>query len=131
MEKQIKRAQAFADALGDSFVAQPEDRIVGLQAEIDDLKLQLANETNPLHRMVLSGHIGQLLELKGIGGLAEGFAGVVIFSEPEIHAIKGLLVQAAHDIQSRQDMAAAIRVTTSMITAAAQIAGKVATAGLL
>jgi ABC-type transporter Mla subunit MlaD len=131
LDKQLKRAKAFADALNDEFTAKPEDRTAGLTEQIKDLESQLDKEPNPVRRMVLNRHIAQLLELRGAEGLAADFSGIVLFPPAEVQSIQGLLTQAAQDIQLRHDIATAIRVTTSMITASAQIAGKVATSGLL
>ncbi len=129
--QKLTRAKAFADALGQPFTASPADRSAGLQAEIDTETAALADETDPLNRMRMSRHLANLQLLASAEGMKEALSGVVLFSPDEVTSIEALLDQAEKDIAARQDLATGISVLTSIVTASAHIAGKVATSGLL
>jgi hypothetical protein len=129
--QKLGRAQDFANAMDQPFTADPADRAAGIQAEIDSETAALAAETDPLNRMRMTRHIANLQLLASAEGMSTALSGVVAFSPDEVVAIQALLTQAQKDIAARQDLATAISVLTSIVTASAQIAGKVATSGLV
>ncbi|TAL03298.1 MAG: hypothetical protein EPO08_04460 [Rhodospirillaceae bacterium] len=132
LQGRANRATAFSNALGQPFNAAGADRVPAIQAEIDSTQATLNNETDPVKRMVLMRHVANLQQYAAAAGLNAALANVaVVFSPAEVTEIQGLLTQAQRDIQARQTVASAIQILTSVITACAHIAGKVATSGLV
>jgi hypothetical protein len=124
------RAQQFANALGQPFTASPRDRTTALDAEIKVVEAARDSETNPIQKAILSRHLANLQVAQGDAQLTTALSQVVVFSDEEVTTIESLLTQAQHDIVARKDLASFIQIGTAILTAAAQIGGKVATAGV-
>lgn len=126
-------AQQFVAAAkaGTRYEGSVEDRAAAVDAEIDVINRRLETEADSLNRMLLHRQISLLQGVQGSEELASTLSAVVIFTDQEITELAVTIAKAEQDIRLRKTVKAGIDAVTELLTAAASLAGKVATSGLI
>lgn len=132
VENSANRAKQFADAIKDKFrIRDGEQRRKALDDAILDVEKQLLETEDILEEMALNIRLSELLQLRANATVAGAFEGIIAFPDEEVERIQRLLKQVDEDIEARRDLKTAMGIVTRAISVTAQIAGRVATGGII
>ena len=101
-------------------------RVAAANIEKARLEEQLENAMDEADVAYFENEIAALEQPAAAWGTVAAYQGVVVFSNGDIDELRGLLTEAARDIQNRQNVATAISITAKALTVASKIALKIA-----
>lgn len=101
-------------------------RVAAANIEKARLEEQLENAMDEADVAYFENEIAALEQAAAAWGTVAAYQGVVVFSNGDIDELRGLLTEAARDIQNRQNVATAISITAKALTVASKIALKIA-----
>lgn len=107
-------------------VSDAATRVAAANIEKARLSEQLENAMDEADVAYFENEIAALEQAAAAWGTVAAYEGVVVFSNDERDELRGLLTEAARDIQDRRNVATAISITTKALTVASKLALKIA-----